>query len=356
MDLDKKITTELDIKNEEIKEYFKILSEDIPDFIIEYANVPEMQRLKGISMISACEHNKLVPYKFFHTRYEHSIGVALIVWNFTKDRKQTIAGLYHDISTPAFSHVIDYLHGDYEKQESTEDLTEEVIKSSKEIGRLLERDSISIDEIKDYHLYSIADNDSPRLSADRLEYTLSDGLVTQDAFTLESIERIYKNIKVLKNEQGEDEIGFTNIEIAEEYVERASKMWHLFSGNNENNMLMEFWKDILKMMITKKYLLESDLYVYSENEIVNKIKECGDAEITGLFSIFANSSKIGRSETEVKGKYCISVKAKRRYTNPLVLISENEGVKRISEISEKGKYYIEDIKGFQDSKYAYLEK
>lgn len=110
----------LGIENKEIEKYFYILSKEIPDFLIEYANVKEMQRLKGISMVSACEHTKLIPYNFFHTRYEHSIGVALIVWNFTKDKKQTIAGLYHDIATPSFSHVVDYLHGDYEKQETTE--------------------------------------------------------------------------------------------------------------------------------------------------------------------------------------------------------------------------------------------
>ena len=91
------------MQNKEINEYLHILSNEIPEFLVEYANVKEMQRLKGISMISACEHTKLIPFKFFHTRYEHSLGVALIIWNFTKNKKQTIAGLYHDIATPSFS-------------------------------------------------------------------------------------------------------------------------------------------------------------------------------------------------------------------------------------------------------------
>ena len=86
---------DLGVENEEIKNYLKILSKEIPDFLIEYANVPEMQRLTGISMVSACEHTKLIPYKFFHTRYEHSLGVALIVWNFTKDKKQTIVTIIY---------------------------------------------------------------------------------------------------------------------------------------------------------------------------------------------------------------------------------------------------------------------
>lgn len=344
----------LGVENKEIIEYFKILSNEIPDFIIEYANVPEMQRLKGISMVSACEHTKLIPYKFFHTRYEHSLGVALIIWHFTKDKKQTIAGLYHDIATPSFSHVVDYLHGDYEKQESTEELTQTVIKESKDIMKLLNRDNILLEEIVDYHIYPIADNNSPRLAADRLEYTLSDGLVTQDAFSLESIDRIYNDLRVLKNEDGEDEIGFGDIKIAEEYLQRASIMWHLFSGNSENNMIMQFWTDILKKMAEEKYITEKDLYKFSEKEIVDKIKECPNERIRKAFEIFANSTEVGRSEVEVKDKYCISIKAKKRFTNPLVLINNDGQVKRISEISEKGKMIIEDIKSFEDSKYAYL--
>ena len=343
----------LGIENEVIIEYLKILSKDIPDFLVEYASVPEMQRLKGISMISACEYTKLVPFNFFHTRYEHSIGVALIVWNFTKDKKQTIAGLYHDIATPAFSHVVDYIHGDYETQESTEEYTEKIIKKSKEIMNLLDRDSISIEEIRDYHLYPIADNNSPRLSADRLEYTLSNGLVTQDAFSLEAIDRIYKDLNILKNEDGEDEIGFKNLKIAEEYIERATKLWHLFSGNNENGIIMQFWTDILSKMAKEKYITEEDLYKYSEQEIVEKIRNCPDKKISKAFEIFSNSEKIERSETEVKDKYCISVKTKKRYTNPLVQI--NGTAIRIYIASEKGKRIIEDIKNYKDSKYACLD-
>ena len=342
----------LGIQNKEIFEYLKVLSPEIPEFLYEYATVKEMQRLKGISMISACEHTKLILYKFFHTRYEHSIGVALIVWNFTKSKKQTIAGLYHDIATPAFSHVVDYIHGDYEKQETTEGLTEKFIAESKEITKLLRRDNIKINEVKDYHLYPIADNDSPQLSADRLEYTLSDGLVTQDAFSIESIKKIYNNLTILKNEKEEEELGFKNLDIAEEYITRASKMWHLFSGNNENNMVMQFWTDILTKMANEGYIKEEDLYKHSEAEIVNMIEECPNEKISKAFKIFKNSEKIGRSEETVEGKYCISVKNKKRYTNPLVLVDGK--TKRINQASLKGKEIIEEIKNYSDTKYAYL--
>ena len=115
---------------------------------------------------------------------------------------------------------------------------------------------------------------------------------------MESIRKIYNDLAILKNEDNQDELGFKTLEIAEEYIERASKMWHLFSGNNENNIIMQFWTDILKKMAELKYLTEKDLYKYSEKEIVEKIKKCPNGKIRNAFNIFENSTKIGRSETE----------------------------------------------------------
>lgn len=49
--------------------------------------------------------------------------VALLTYKLTNDKVATLAGLFHDIATPCFSHVIDYMNGDYENQESTEEYT-----------------------------------------------------------------------------------------------------------------------------------------------------------------------------------------------------------------------------------------
>ncbi len=65
-------------------------------------------------------------------------------------------------------------------QESTESLTTEIIKNSEKIMKLLKRDNIEIEEICDYHIYPIVDNDTPKLSADRLEYSLSNALFTYE--------------------------------------------------------------------------------------------------------------------------------------------------------------------------------
>lgn len=47
--------------------------------------------------------------------------------------KQTLAGLFHDIATPVFKHCIDFMNGDSETQESTEEKTSDIIRNSSKI-------------------------------------------------------------------------------------------------------------------------------------------------------------------------------------------------------------------------------
>ena len=78
------------------------------------------------------------------------------------------------------------MNGDHETQESTEELTTYMTKNSKEIMELLERDNIKIDEVNDYHIYPIADNDTLKLSADRLEYTFTNGLYFKEVWNVKN--------------------------------------------------------------------------------------------------------------------------------------------------------------------------
>ena len=67
---------------------------------------------------------------------------------------------------------------------------------------LLERDGIKLEEVNDYKLYPIADNETPKLSADRFEYTFSSGLTFYRVWEIDIIKEMYSNIVVVKNEQG----------------------------------------------------------------------------------------------------------------------------------------------------------
>ena len=331
------------------KEYFKILSPDFPMWLLDYIDIPEMQRLSDISMLCATDYSKIYNYVSFNSVLDHSVGVALIIWNFTKDKKQTLSGLYHDIATPTFKHCIDFMNGDSEHQESTEERTEQIIKNSKHIIDLLKRDNIKVEEISDYHLYPIADNDTPKLSADRFEYTFSNGIFLYGAWDLNEVSKYYNDIIVLKNEDGIDELGFKTPEICKEYLHTILPIFSNYDSDN-NRTVMQFFADIVKSMNVKEYLKIDDLYKLTEKEVINKILNCEDNYIKENFSKFQNATSIYASNIPVNNKYCISVKGKKRYIVPLT--KYNNKSCRITEIDSSANTAVENYLNLKHSKYT----
>ena len=333
--------------NEEIRNYLKILSPEFPEWLLEYIYTPEMLRLDGIGMSCGTLYTKVYNDKYFYSSLTHSVAVALILWNFTHDKKQTISGLFHDIATPTFKHCIDFMNGDSEHQESTEERTEQIIKDSKEIMKLLERDSIKVEEVSDYHIYPIADNDTPRLSADRLEYTLSGGLYQVRIFELKNIENYYNNIVILKNEDGIDELAFQDIKLCENFIHDISKLWPRWV-EDEDRLCMQFIADIVKSMNIKSYITVDDLYKFSEREVLQLIQNCEDNYIRNAFKNFQNATRdsVYKSDEPNNEIYCTSVKGKKRYINPLVNLDNK--VSRIKDISMLAN---DDISNFLNMKH-----
>ena len=157
-------------------ENWSLYHPEIPEFLRRLAETPPMARLRQVGMNCGCEYTSFPHFAGWapYSRFDHSVGVGLIVWHFTGDLRQSAAGLLHDAATPAFAHVVDFLHGDHLHQESTEARTAELIETSPELQALLREYGLTTEDVADYHRYPIADNDSPQLSADRLEYTLGD--------------------------------------------------------------------------------------------------------------------------------------------------------------------------------------
>ncbi len=93
-----------------VADYHAILCppEDFPEFLRPYLELPLLTRLKGIGLLCGTDWTRLYRNRFYYSRFDHSVGVALIIWHFTHDKAQTLAGHLHDVSTPVFSLVSDF--------------------------------------------------------------------------------------------------------------------------------------------------------------------------------------------------------------------------------------------------------
>lgn len=330
--------------NKEIKQYFKVLEPDFPEWLYEYINTKELLKQKYISVTCGTIYSSLFESDFFYSSLDHSVAVALIIWHFTHNKKQTLAGLFHDIATPVFKHCVDFLNGDYMKQESTEDLTTEIIKTSPEIMKLLKRDNIDIYEVNDYHVYPVADNDTPQLSADRLEYSMSNALFIYRLKNIEDIKEFYNDIEIQHNEKNEIELGFKTKEIAEKFVDITSKLSIIYR-EDRTRYSMQLIADILRGLSKENKITKKDLYKLKESDVIKIIEKSKYKEI---FDKWRKAKKVKISKEEPKGVYYVHHGAKIRYINPLC----NE--RRINEISKNAKENIEKNLNYNMDNYVYL--
>ena len=325
--------------------YFKILSADFPEWLNAYTNTKELQTQKYISITCGTLYTDLFDSDIFYSSLDHSIAVALIVWHFTHDKKQTLAGLFHDISTPAFKHCVDFMNGDHLKQESTEDLTTEFIKKSQDVMDLLEKDDIRIEEIDNYHIYPIADNDTPKLSADRLEYSLSNALFTYKLLSLEEVKEIYNDIEIEQNESGEPELSFKTKSIAKKFVQVTSKMSVIYR-DDRTRFSMQFIADILKGLKESGKITVEELYDKKESDIIRIIES---SKYRDIWNTWRKAKKVNVSKTQPKNVYCVHQKSKVRYIDPLC------NGKRMSEICKIAKNAINKNLSYDMDNYVYLD-
>ena len=207
-------------------------------------------------------------------------------------------------------------------QESTEDLTTEIIKNSNEIMKLLKRDNIEISEVDDYHIYPVADNDTPKLSADRLEYSLSNALFTYRLLDYKSIKEMYDDIEIQINEEKEIELGFKTKKIARDFVKVTSRLSVIYK-------------------ITKE-----DLYKLKESDVINIIES---SEYKDIFNIWKKSKKVKVAKEKPQNVYYVNHGAKVRYIDPLF------NGERMSKSCKIAKKMIDNNLAYDMDKYVYLD-
>src|SRR5882672_946575 len=117
------------------------------EVILELINSKPLQRLKGIAQYG-------IPDVFYHhknySRYEHSVGVMLLLRRLGASEEEQIAGLLHDVSHTAFSHVIDWVVGEGGAESYQDEQHEHFIRES-EIPRILKKHGYAVERITDYH-------------------------------------------------------------------------------------------------------------------------------------------------------------------------------------------------------------
>jgi len=291
--------------------------------LLDLLNSKELQRLKRIAQYGMPEEY----YSFLpgFNRFEHSVGVALLLKKLNASLEEQVAGLVHDVSHVAFSHVADLVFG----KEANEDYQDSIhldflLKSN--IKDILAEHGFEADRIANFDNFKLLDREIPFLCVDRIDYALREFklwanpgivndclgniLVTQDS------KIVFKDSKTAKD-------------FAMSYLECQREHWGSFEAIWRYHVLSQVLKESLdKGILTGEDFLEDDesvlkkIYLSKKEDLIGRLEEMKRIE---------NHKNIGL----VKRK-------KFRYVDPEVLIREK--VKRLSEIDEDFVKILEEQK------------
>jgi HD superfamily phosphohydrolase len=191
---------------------------------------PSVQRLKGITQYG-------IPHDYYpvpgFSRFDHSLGVMLLLRRLGASVEEQAAGLLHDISHTAFSHVTDYVFR--EDGENEQDARHKTYFYSTELPDLLLRFGLDPERIATTEIHGLLEREAPDLCADRVDYSLREFILTTKNGL---IKKTISSLVVI-----DERIIFTTAEAAEafsmKYLECHSNKWasvektvrqHLFAG------------------------------------------------------------------------------------------------------------------------------
>lgn len=332
-----------------IEEYINIFIDknEYPSFIDEYLATPTLQRLKNVTQFCGCDYTNIYQTRAKYTRFDHSAVVAHMTWHFTHDIKESVKAVLHDHKTPCFAHTIDFVFGDYLKQEKSEKYLQDIISNDSKLIKLLARDGIDIEEVNDLRDCPVLENQSPRLCTDCLDGVLHTGYIWLQTNSIDTIRNIYSNLKLLETKEGQKEIGFTSEEQGIEFAKIVS-IYAKELQSIRNKYVMMYISELIKKAVNNNLITLDDLYQKTELELM----EIFSTNFSS-WSLFKKTNNVIISDKPLDDRFCVHIETKKRNTIPL--LQKNGIVDRITNLSSEAKKIYDDINNSQDEKYGYVK-
>jgi hypothetical protein len=270
--------------------------------ILELINSPELERLKGIGQYGTWH---IIDKSLDTTRFEHSLGVYLLLRRFGAGFDEQIAGLLHDVNHATFSHVIDYVFGDPATQTLGDSKHHDIISRSS-IPSLLKKKGIDVKKVIDVHSFGLLERETPDICCDRLDYCLRDGVCCK-IINQKEAKKILDGI-IINN----GELVCKNKEIALMLGRLSIKMTRHLWSNEVQAGSYHIFAEALKLAVKEAILKEEDFYKMSDNELINLLINSGNKKIVEILGLIRKEA-IAIGTKEDNDFYC---KSKVRYMDP----------------------------------------
>lgn len=283
--------------------------------IIELLNSQAVLRLKHISQLGPPDQYYHVPN---YSRYSHSVGVMLLLKKLGASEEEQIAGLLHDVSHTAFSHLIDWVIGSGHLENYQDNQHQEFL-SNTDIPNILQKYDFDIQNLINYHNYPLLEQKIPNLCADRIDYALRE-------FPPSVLEKSINHLVVFNKK-----IAFSNVQsallFATHFLKRQQNHWGSYEAVSRYYLFSQALQELLK----EKTIAISD-FNNTEKYILSKLHLSNNQRVINILNVLRNK-KLPKLQTTKKLFY-----KKFRYVDPYIVRSDK--LIRLSSYNKKFKQLI----------------
>jgi HD superfamily phosphohydrolase len=277
---------------------------------------PTFQRLKGIRQAGPSAF--AFPFKTV-TRYEHSLGVHVLLRRLGAPLREQVAGLLHDISHTAFSHAVDFVFAS-EEQNHHEQLKQEFLHRRDIVAALLPL-GFAPEDFVDDSIYPLLERPIPWLCADRVDYFFRDGLACA-VLTPGDVGQMLGHTTVIDRTMVVTDVATARL-AAEKYAAMNREWW---AGPTEAYIYNEF-ADALREAFRLGVLHEQDLLV-DDTHVLDRLQAAASPMIAEKLD------RIIAFRPERVARYVPRIIPKTRWLDPPVCVGG--AVRRLSEIDATG--------------------
>ncbi len=287
------------------------VDEPVLDVLVQTGPV---QRLRDISQAGP-QH--LFMDKPRLTRYEHSVGVMLLLRQHGAPLEEQVAGLLHDVPHTAFSHLADFVY-ETDNHEFHERFLEEMVRDS-EIPAVLERHGLAVDAVLDEDRFPLLERDAPDLCADRIDYFLRDFAAYggADVSGLRDAVTTHDGMFVLDDRDAAERFAL-------QYIEADERFW----ADPAEVAVFHVFADAVRRALDAGILTRDDLFE-TDDHVWQRLRDADDPAVQDRLDTLRGevSVDVGVDDPDMV------VETKCRWIDPPVLADGD--VMRVTDYSER---------------------
>lgn len=282
---------------------------ELPEIITALLQTPPIQRLRGIHQGGAIV---LVNPAINHTRFDHSVGVMLLIRHLGGSLREQLAGLLHDASHTAFSHLIDYILN-YAEEDYHEQRYEQIV-AHPALQAVLTQYGFHYHYFLDLHSFTLLEQSLHNLAADRIDYTLRD-LHQLGVLSKHDIQWFLRGLRV-----HEGRIVVSSAAHARWFSQQYTYLTEQYFAGAQNQAANRFLRALIRPYYEAGQITLAD-FEQNDAYLLERLRELTGQPVAELYATWLRTEPLGPP-----------LALKPRLVDPEILLGEQ--VVRLSELND----------------------